>query len=168
MWSKVLIIRSHLYNNLLARKKQYIRDKRSPIPKNENVSKVMSSNKAKDTKPELLLRRSLWANNIRGYRINYKQVAGKPDIAFISKKIAIFVNGCYWHRCPKCDYALPKHNTDFWKNKFERNIQRDIRKTAELEALGWHVITIWECEIKEDINEIVTIIAELLNQFGSK
>lgn len=74
---------------------KYIRDERSPHQKNENVSKVMSANKAKNTKPELLLRRSLWKNHLRGYRVNYKKIPGRPDVAFPAKMIAIFVNGCF-------------------------------------------------------------------------
>lgn len=130
------------------RKKIYIRDKRSPIPSSENVSKIMSSNKAKNTKPELVVRKFLWENGLKGYRIHPSNIPGKPDIAFISKKIAIFINGCYWHRCPTCNYSIPKSNTEFWKNKFLKNVERDRKKIEELEELGWKVITIWECEIK--------------------
>jgi DNA mismatch endonuclease (patch repair protein) len=71
----------------------YIRDKRSPVPKNEAVSRVMSANRAKNTKPELQLRKALWHAGARGYRLHYKRVAGSPDIAFVSKKSTIFVNG---------------------------------------------------------------------------
>lgn len=95
-------------------KKEYIRDKRSPKPKNAAVSKVMSANKAKNTKPEMLFRKALWAEGIRGYRCNYKNAPGRPDIAFPKKKIAIFVNGCFWHGCPYCKMPLPKNNTEFW------------------------------------------------------
>jgi DNA mismatch endonuclease (patch repair protein) len=77
----------------------YVRDKRSPVPKNEAVSRVMSANRAKNTKPELLLRKALWQAGARGYRLHYKRVPGRPDISFVSKKVAIFVNGCYWRRC---------------------------------------------------------------------
>lgn len=148
--------------------KKYIRDSRSPTPKNSLVSKVMSRNKAKATKPELLLRRALWAKGIRGYRINYKNVPGKPDIAFVSKKVCVFVHGCYWHRCPQCNYPLPKHNTTFWKEKFQKNKIRDRKKEAQLMLLGWTVITVWECNIYEDINKVVTIIQKSLLEFGSK
>ena len=103
-------------------KKTYIRDKRSPVPLNANVSRVMSSNKAKNTKPELRLRKALYAGGVRGYRINWKKVPGKPDIAFPGRKISIFINGCYWHRCPYCKLSLPKTNTEFWKEKFSDEI----------------------------------------------
>lgn len=137
------------------KKKQYIRDKRSPIPTNESVSKIMSSNKAKNTKPELLVRKALWQNGLRGYRLHPKNIPGKPDIAFIGKKIAIFVNGCYWHRCPKCNYPIPKSNSEFWENKFSKNIERDKRKVKELEELGWKVITIWECKLYPNIELLI-------------
>ncbi|WP_051878572.1 very short patch repair endonuclease [Chryseobacterium sp. FH1] len=126
----------------------FVRDKRSPIPLSESVSRVMRKNKSKNTQPELLLRKELWKNGIRGYRLHSKKLPGKPDIAFISKKIAIFVNGCFWHRCPHCQYKLPKTNRDFWKDKFERNIARDLKANDQLKEMKWKVITIWECELK--------------------
>lgn len=125
---------------------QYVRDKRSPVPKSENVSRVMSANKAKDTKPEILLRKALWKAGLRGYRLHYKKVPGRPDIAFVSKKIAIFVHGCFWHRCPHCDYSLPKNNRKFWEKKFKKNVERDKRKIRELRKLEWKVFVIWECK----------------------
>jgi DNA mismatch endonuclease (patch repair protein) len=136
-------------------KKAYIRDKRSPTPKHELVSRVMSANKAKDTKPELMLRKLLWKNNVRGYRLNWKKAPGKPDIAFPAKKLAIFIHGCFWHRCPLCARSLPKHNTEFWKNKFDRNVIRDRSKSLQLEELGWKVITLWECQLKQNTQGIV-------------
>ena len=102
---------------------EYIRDKRSPRPLKESTSKVMSANKAKNTKPELLMRKALWHEGIKGYRLNWEKVPGKPDIAFPSKKIAIFINGCYWLRCPKCELPLPNTTTKFWKEKFDKNVE---------------------------------------------
>ncbi len=108
----------------------------------------MSANRAKNTKPELLLRKALWQAGARGYRLHYKRVPGRPDISFVSKKVAIFVNGCYWHRCPKCSYPIPKTNSTFWQTKFENNVARDERKRKELRRHGWKVITVWECDLK--------------------
>ena len=136
-------------------KKVYIRDKRSPVPLNENVSRVMSSNKAKNTKPELKLRKALYADGIRGYRLNWKKVPGRPDIAFPGRKISIFINGCYWHRCPHCELPLPKTNTEFWKEKFEKNIKRDKKKKKELLDHGWIVLVFWECKIKTNIKDCI-------------
>ncbi len=143
--------------------KEYIRDKRSPRPLRESISKVMSANKAKNTKPELLVRKALWENGVRGYRLNWKKAPGRPDIAFPGREIAIFINGCYWHRCPKCNLSLPKSNIEFWKEKFERNIARDKRKNEELLDLGWNVLVLWECDIKSNILKIVYKINKILN-----
>lgn len=132
------------------------RDKRSPTPKDHHVSKVMSANKAKNTTPEIKLRRALRENSLKGYRINFKKLPGKPDITFISKKVAIFVNGCFWHNCPKCNLKLPKHNVEFWMRKFSDNEKRDLQKRMELESMGWSVLTIWECEIKNDLEEVIS------------
>ena len=143
--------------------KSYSRDKRSPKPLSESTSKVMSANKAKNTKPEILLRKALWEEGVRGYRLNWKKAPGRPDIAFPGKKIAIFINGCYWHRCPKCDLPLPKSNVQFWKDKFDKNIARDKKKNKELLDLGWHVLVFWECDIKTDIFDCSKTIQEILN-----
>jgi len=145
---------------------KYIRDGRSPIPKNEVTSKVMSANKGKDTKPELLLRKELWKNNIKGYRLHWKKVPGSPDMAFPKKKLAIFINGCFWHRCPHCNLSLPKSNTEFWKEKFDRNIARDKKKNELLKNIGWKVIVIWECMIKNDILDSVNNIKKELEKYA--
>lgn len=142
--------------------KIYIRDGRAPIPKDPAISKVMSANRGKDTKPEVALRKVLWNKGIKGYRLHWKKVPGRPDIAFIGKKVAIFVNGCYWHRCPSCKLPAPKTNKVFWKNKFKRNIERDKKKTEVLEKDGWKVLTVWECEIKNKVNKCVNKIKSLL------
>jgi len=108
---------------------RYIRDGRSPIPKSENTSKVMSANKAKDTKPELKVRMKLFQEGLRGYRIHYKKAPGSPDICFTTKKMAILIHGCFWHRCPKCKLPLPKSNTEFWQKKFSNNKKKIKRKS---------------------------------------
>jgi DNA mismatch endonuclease, patch repair protein len=132
---------------------QYIRDGRAPIPAKEAISKVMSHNKAKNTRPELALRTALWRRGIRGYRLHWKNVPGRPDIAYTKKKVAVFVNGCYWHRCPYCKPHVPQTNTGFWNNKFAANVERDQRKNDQLKELNWTVITIWECQLKRDWDE---------------
>jgi len=123
----------------------------------------MSANKARDTKPEIVLRRNLRGAGMGGYRLHWKNVPGSPDISYPGRKVAIFVNGCYWHRCPHCDLPLPKTNTEFWRAKFERNQARDERKTFELEGLRWQVLTFWECEIKTDVDAVVAKIQELMS-----
>ena len=143
--------------------KDYYRDKRSPKPLNESTSKVMSANKAKNTKPEITLRKALWSEGHKGYRLNWKKVPGRPDIAYPGKKIAIFVNGCYWHRCPKCNLPLPKTNTDFWKEKFDKNVKRDKKKNDELLSLDWIVLVLWECDIKSDISNSIQKVKKVLD-----
>lgn len=126
-----------------------------PRAKNNNVSKVMRSNKAENTRPELTVRKALRANGLRGYRLHPKKVPGRPDICFIGKGVAIFVNGCFWHRCPHCRLPLPKTNREFWRKKFLRNIERDRLKEERLIGDGWTVLTFWECEIKRDTKSIL-------------
>ena len=144
------------------KEKKYLRDGRAPLPKKESTSRVMSANKDKNTKPELLLRKGLWKNGIKGYRLHWKKAPGSPDIAFPGRKLAIFVNGCYWHKCPHCKLPLPKSNTVFWEEKFRKNVERDKRKIESLENLNWSNITVWECQIKNKLDEVVGEIRELL------
>ncbi len=137
-------------------KRTYLRDGRAPIPKDEKTSRIMSSIRAKNTKPEIALRKALWKNGLSGYRLHWEKVPGKPDIAYPKKKLAIFVNGCYWHRCPHCHPSFPKTHIRFWKNKFNNNQERDARKTKELQYLGWRVITLWECEVRTSLQDCIT------------
>ena len=109
----------------------------------------MKGNKRANTKPELLVRQRLRAAGLTGYRLEWK-VPGKPDIAFPGRKIAIFVNGFFWHRCPKCNPSQPKRNVEFWEAKFRRNVERDRAAISALTQMGWTPITIWECELKKD------------------
>ena len=113
------------------------------------IKKSMKGNKRANTKPELLVRQRLRAAGLTGYRLEWK-VPGKPDIAFPGRKIAIFVNGCFWHRCPKCNPSKPKRNVEFWEAKFRRNVERDRAAIDALTQMGWTPITIWECELKKD------------------
>lgn len=139
-------------------------DNRNPPPTNENVSKSMRSNKGKGTKPELTVRLILREIGHPGYRLNWKKAPGHPDIAYPGRKIAIFVNGCFWHHCPICNLPLPKSHSDFWRSKIERNIQRDERKNKELIEAGWTVITIWECELKKQRSNIVEKLKTILDR----
>jgi DNA mismatch endonuclease (patch repair protein) len=117
----------------------------------ETTRKVMQANRGKDTKPELAVRHLLREMGYPGYRLQWKKAPGRPDIAYPGRKIAIFVNGCFWHHHEGCKYATtPKTNADFWQAKFKRNIERDRRVKVELEEAGWTVVVIWECELKPD------------------
>jgi DNA mismatch endonuclease, patch repair protein len=133
--------------------KEYIRDGRAPIPESEIVSKIMSAVRGKHTKPELALRKALRELGLPGYRLHWKKAPGRPDIAYPKSKVAIFVHGCFWHRCPYCNPPLPKTHTDFWIKKFERNKERDIAKIRALEDASWKVFVFWECEIQKDVLE---------------
>lgn len=141
----------------------YLRDGRAPIPSKEATSRVMSANKGKDTRPELMLRKAIWEAGIRGYRLHWKAVPGRPDLVFTKQKVALFVHGCFWHRCPHCDLPMPKSNTTFWINKFSKNNERDRQKEQALLQLGWKVVTIWECKIKQDHDTIIRILRSYLN-----
>lgn len=141
---------------------EYLRDGRAPIPLSERTSKVMSANRGKDTGPEKMLRSALWAKGARGYRIHPKDLPGKPDIVYPRQRLVIMVNGCFWHRCPNCNPPLPKMNTEFWAEKFQRNINRDACKLRELEEQGWRTMVVWECAIRADVEKVVhSIIDEL-------
>ena len=144
-------------------KTQYIRDKRSPTPLSENVSRVMSANKAKDTSPELAVRKALHGKGIKGYRLHSKKIPGRPDIAFTRKRVAIFINGCFWHRCPICKLPYPETNKVFWKKKFERNKERDKEKRNVLLNNGWKVLVVWEHQIDENLPDILEQIKSLIN-----
>ena len=124
----------------------------------EKRSWNMSRIKGKDTKPELIVRRRLFAEGYR-YRVQYK-LRGKPDIAFPSIKLAVFIHGCFWHRHGCKNSNLPKSNSTFWENKLKGNVERDIRNREFLMHEGWVVLTIWECEI-EDKNLLEVKIDEL-------
>ena len=106
----------------------------------------MSRIRGKNTKPEILVRKGLHA---RGFRLHNKKLPGSPDIVLPKYGVAIMVNGCFWHGHKGCRYAtVPKSNVEFWTAKIERNRHRDQVTEAHLTALGWHVITVWECELR--------------------
>jgi len=107
----------------------------------------MSRIRGKDTKPEKLIRQWLWHNGYR-YRLHRKDLPGKPDIIFPSRRKVIFIHGCFWHK-HKCKYfKWPENNADFWKKKIESNVSRDRKNYRELEASGWNYMVIWECETR--------------------
>ena len=143
-------------------------DDRNPSPSSEIVTRVMRANKAKGTEPEVVVRRMLREMGHPGYRLNWKKIPGRPDIAYPGRKIAIFINGCFWHRCPNCNLPLPKSHTEFWQEKFERNVERDKRKTSELEEMGWTVITIWKCEIKKDMIGVKARLSEVFQRIFNR
>jgi DNA mismatch endonuclease, patch repair protein len=140
----------------------YQRDGRSPIPESETTSRVMSANRGKDTGPELSLRRALWQEGVRGYRVNMIGLPGSPDLVFSKKHLAIFVHGCFWHRCPNCQMSVPKTHEDFWTKKFERNVKRDAKVLDELHILGWRTLVVWECEVRDGLDGVVQKVKDTL------
>ena len=111
-------------------------------------SYCMSQIRGRNTKPELLLRKALWANGLR-YRIK-NRLPGRPDIIFPGSRIAIFVDGCFWHGCPE-HYQRPQNNKEFWRKKLEYTQARDQEVNQELKAMEWTVLRFWEHEVKKDI-----------------
>lgn len=110
--------------------------------------KCMQSIRSKDTKPKLLVRRFLFLRGFR-YRLNVKKLPGSPDIVLKNYRTVIFINGCFWHGHEECKYfVLPKTNTSFWQEKINCNQERDLKRRIELRDMGWHTITLWECQLK--------------------
>lgn len=131
-------------------------------PLDEHTTRSMRSNKRKDTGPELKLRKALRDAGFPGYRLQW-DIPGRPDICYPGRKVAIFVNGCFWHRCPYCNLQIPKHNHDYWVHKFETNVLRDRRVQEELRQQGWTVIVVWECEIKKDLEKTIRELVSILD-----
>ncbi len=112
----------------------------------------------RDTGPELQIRRALWRKGFR-YRVNYKAYGVSVDIAFPARKVAVFVDGCFWHGCP-AHYVAPLNNFDIWRRKYERNRDRDAKNSAKLEAEGWQVVRIWSHTIRKDLDCAVGLVGE--------
>ena len=115
----------------------------------EKRSDVMRRVKGRDTSPELAVRRMLWRLGAR-YRLHRKDLPGHPDIVMPGRRLAVFVHGCFWHGhdCAR-GARVPKQNRDYWEGKVGRNRDRDAANLEKLEALGWRVLTVWECELKD-------------------
>ncbi|MCQ2318928.1 MAG: very short patch repair endonuclease [Bacteroidales bacterium] len=140
-------------------------DRLTPEQRHKNMSSIHSRN----TKPEILVRQYLWSHGYR-YRLNSKKLPGKPDIVLAKYKTCIFINGCFWHGHDGCRYyTVPKSNTEFWVNKVARNRQRDGQVRQKLEIMGWHCITIWECELKkEKRKQTLESLLDMLSRFYFK
>jgi DNA mismatch endonuclease, patch repair protein len=118
----------------------------------------MSRIRSKNTSPELIIRKMLFAEGHRGYRIYY-DLPGRPDIVFVKKKIAIFIDGCFWHKCP-FDFQEPATRKEFWLKKIDSNVERDKRVNDTLQSEGWIVLRFWEHEVKKDPNNVIEKILE--------
>lgn len=123
----------------------------------EQRSRCMAAVKGKDTKPEMIVRKYLFSRGLR-FRIQVRKLSGTPDIVLPKYKTVIFVNGCFWHGHEGCKYfRLPKSNVEFWSEKIERNIERDRESMQALFDLGWKVIRVWECELRNKANREETL-----------
>lgn len=130
----------------------------------EQRHRNMSHIKSKNTSLEILVRKRLFHDGFR-YRINVSTLPGKPDIVLPKYHTVIFINGCFWHR-HNCKLAtMPKTHTDFWKRKFEQNVKNDLANHKKLRNLGWHVIILWECEIKEDFEQLIKMTENEMKQY---
>ncbi len=145
-------------------KRTYLRDGRVNFPVDPKVSEQMSRIRAKNTKPELALRKALAREGIKGYRLHYAKLPGKPDVVFMGRRVAVFMHGCFWHSCPHCQPPRPKTHKDFWQEKLDRNVARDKRNVRALRKAGWRVITEWECRFKRNDRAVVRRIKRALEQ----
>lgn len=126
-------------------------------------SEVMSRVRATDTRPEIAVRRALWAAGMR-YRLHDKRLPGKPDLVFSSLRTVVFVHGCFWHAHPGCPrHRIPKSRVEWWTAKISRNQARDTEVQAALEAEGWKIVIVWECETENP--EFLARLASIL-KFG--
>ena len=113
----------------------------------------MSRIKGKNTQPEIKLRKALFKNGCRGFRVSSK-ITGKPDIVFTKKKIVVFIDGCYWHKCTKC-FIKPKTKTKWWMKKINRNVTHDNEVDTQLKSYGWKVLRFWEHDINKSIDKVL-------------
>lgn len=118
----------------------------------EERSRIMAAVKSKNTKPEELVRKYLFAQGFR-YRKNVNKLPGCPDIVLPKYNTVVFVNGCFWHKHDCKYFRWPKTNFDYWNEKITRNVNRDARNKELLAEKGWHVLTVWECELKHNYEE---------------
>ena len=130
---------------------------RPPPSKSEVVKRVMRANKTRGTSLELKIRKEIRAAGFKGARFNLSEIPSRPDIAFVGQKIAIIVNGCFWHGCKRCIKKTPKTNKKYWSWKIESNRKRDRRNAACLRRLGWRVYRVWEHDVKKgDLQSLMT------------
>lgn len=122
----------------------------------------MSRIGAKNTTPEITIRRCLREAGLRGYRIHYT-LPGKPDIVFPANRLAVFIDGCFWHKCP-IDYREPETRKEFWAQKIARNLTRDREVETALEGQGWAVLRIWEHDVRRNPKSMVAVIATYLRR----
>lgn len=125
-------------------------------------SRMMSGIRGKDTKPELVVRRYLHCRGLR-FRLHVDDLPGKPDIVLSRFRKVVFVHGCFWHQHAGCKYAtMPNTRADFWANKLSDNVARDQYQIAALEGLGWGVLIVWECELRNGVTRLESLYSEIV------
>lgn len=134
-------------------------DVHTPQQRSFNMSRI----KSKNTKPEQAVRKWLWSQGFR-YRLHRKDLPGKPDIVFPSRNKIIFIHGCFWHHHDCRYFKWPKSRTEFWTEKITKNEERDLKHQIQLEQLGWEVLTVWECEIKDNWDALTDSILSFLRR----
>lgn len=122
----------------------------------------MASVRSRDTGPEVELRKALYGRGVRGWRCNYKRASGRPDIAWPARRIAVFVDGAFWHGHPS--RHKPGRSGEYWDRKIEQNVERDRRVDRELRERGWTVLRIWDFEIRKDLNAAALRVIETLDR----
>jgi len=124
-------------------------------------SRMMSGIHGKNTKPELLVRKYLHGRGLR-FRLHAKKLPGKPDLVFPKYKTVVFVHGCFWHRHSGCKFATtPSTREHYWTNKLSENVARDSYQIAALGGLGWRVLVVWECELREGLARLALLYSEI-------
>ncbi|SES93262.1 DNA mismatch endonuclease Vsr [Stigmatella erecta] len=137
------------------------RPKKAPVKDLVQHSRIMRAVPSKNTTPEMVLRKALWSAGIRGYRLHTKVVPGNPDVLFPVERVAVFVDGCFWHGCLDCHHT-PKSHTEYWTMKVQRNRERDAHINAECERKGWRVVRLWEHEVRESPKQAMAKICRKL------
>ena len=126
----------------------------------ETRSKIMSTIRGKNTKPEIKIRKIIWSRNKR-YRIHDRTIFGTPDISNKKRRLAVFIDGCFWHGCSRC-YKEPQTNTEFWRTKIKNNRERRKKVISKLKVEGWNIMEFWEHEINQDSKAIARKIVKML------
>ena len=141
---------------------EYVNDKQFPVPTSPARSRIMRANRSKDSRPEVALRKALWHAGRRGYRLHYKNVSGRPDITFVKSRVAVFVDGDFWHGrnlAERLSKLSKGHNAPYWVAKIRTNAERDLRHDHLLAEEGWLVLRFWETDILRDSMAAATEIA---------
>lgn len=144
------------------------RPSKAPPASSPGTQRSMKANRPRDTGLELRFRSALRKQRLLGYRVAPKGVPGRPDVAYTRWKLAVFVHGCFWHRCPVCRPKVPRRHRAFWQRKFSATVERDERKRRELECAGWSVVELWECEVNADVVACVRTVERQLNRIRNR